>query len=119
MLENRFYIYIDKCRQRHLHQENLDLNPTSQSINNPVVYTEIEELRVKDIKHLPYVSGNGKPWGINNFISRNWFRQSKLRTSNHSPNGSRQSLSSCCSVQKDEQQRDSGDNKKYFQLEQQ
>lgn len=43
----------------------------------------------------------------------------KLRTSNHSPNGSRQSLSSCCSVQKDEQQRESGDNKKYFQLEQQ
>lgn len=37
---------MDKCRQRHLHHENLDLYPTSQSIYNPVVYTEIEELRV-------------------------------------------------------------------------
>lgn len=43
----------------------------------------------------------------------------KLRTSNHSFNGSWQSLSSCCSVKKDEQQRESGDSKKYFQLEQQ
>lgn len=45
----------------------------------------------------------------------------KLRTSNLLSHGSRQCLtrSSCSSVKENEQQRESGDGKKYFQLEQQ
>lgn len=45
----------------------------------------------------------------------------KLRTSNHSSHGSQQSLIqlSCSSVKEDVQQRESGDSKKYFQLEHQ
>lgn len=43
----------------------------------------------------------------------------KLRRSNYSSQGSQQSLSSGCSFKEDVQQRESGDNKTYFQLQQQ
>lgn len=43
----------------------------------------------------------------------------KLRTANYSSPGSRQSLTSGCSVKEDMQQKESGNSKKYFELEQQ
>lgn len=42
----KFYIYNDKCKPRHIFPDDMDLYPTSQSINNQVVYTEIVEIRV-------------------------------------------------------------------------
>ncbi|XP_034307589.2 uncharacterized protein [Magallana gigas] len=128
---------IKTLRQRHLHQENLDLYPTSQSIYNPAVYTEIEELRMLvKATQVPSLEDNS-PLSARSKTSNTYYTlaemgslgkstiliqdigSDKLRTSNHSFNVSRQSLSSCCSVKKDEQQRESGDSKKYFQLEQQ
>ncbi|XP_052679570.1 uncharacterized protein LOC128160314 [Crassostrea angulata] len=126
-------------RQRHLYHENLDLNPTSQSINNPVVYTEIEELRMLvKATQVPSIKDNS-PLSARSRTSNTYHTlaemeslgksttlihdtdSGKLRTSNHSSNGSRLSLtqSFCCSVKEDEQQRESGDSQKYFELEQQ
>lgn len=42
----KFYIYNDKCKPRHIFPDDIDLYPTSQSINNQVVFTEIVEIRV-------------------------------------------------------------------------
>lgn len=130
---------LNILRQRHLYHENLDLNPICQSVNNPDVYTEIEELRMLvKATQVPSIQDNS-PLSARSRTSNTYHTlaemeslgksttlihdtdSGKLRTSNHSSNGSRQSLTqlSCCSVKKDEQQRESGDSKKYFELEQQ
>nr|XP_034307590.1 uncharacterized protein LOC117683003 [Crassostrea gigas]XP_034307591.1 uncharacterized protein LOC117683003 [Crassostrea gigas]XP_034307592.1 uncharacterized protein LOC117683003 [Crassostrea gigas]XP_034307593.1 uncharacterized protein LOC117683003 [Crassostrea gigas]XP_034307594.1 uncharacterized protein LOC117683003 [Crassostrea gigas] len=126
-------------RQRHRYHKNLDLNPICRSINNPVVYTEIEELRMLvKATQVPSIKDNS-PLSARSRTSNTYHTlaemeslgksttlihdtdSGKLRTSNHSSNGSRLSLTQSfgCSVKEDEQQRESGDSKKYFELEEQ